>query len=480
MDFLQHILSCAKKSGVSVHADTIPPGYVFFALAQEQSRRLESIQRALSRGASAVVTSTVDRHKITNEAIFFAEDLKTTLLLTLQRTYIPDGVTPVLAAVTGTNGKSSTAWYLAQILRQNGIRCAYLGTTGGDILGQNYATRLTTPDICEFYQFLHLMLANECSVLAFEYSSHALDQDRLMNPAITYATFTNLSPDHLDYHGSMENYFLAKRKLFTNNTAQNTENYAILNIDDPYGRRLLNDSEIERKKVSYGFANDALFKILHYQICAEKTMYSVCWKGKNYYFETQLLGLPNIYNISAACTNAILMGISVEKLPDSVKKLCSVPGRFESIPNNKGFRIIIDYAHTPDALEKLLVNVRSITPGRVICVFGCGGNRDKSKRPIMGAIAEKTADICIVTSDNPRFEDPEEIISQILAGFSERSKVATYSCRKTAIYHALHIAAEGDTVVIAGKGHEVTQEINGVLYPFSDKQVVLEVLEQMQ
>jgi UDP-N-acetylmuramoyl-L-alanyl-D-glutamate--2,6-diaminopimelate ligase len=334
--------------------------------------------------------------------------------------------------------------------------------------------------VCDFYKFLAQASAGGCCAVAFEYSSHALDQDRLVNPDIQFTTFTNLTPDHLDYHGTMENYFAAKRKLFTGHTISSEENYAILNADDHYGRKLIDDPDVPRKKITYGFAADAHFKITQHQITPVGTTFQATWQGAKYQFETHLLGLPNIYNISAACTNAVLMGASADRLPEIITRLTPVPGRFETVPNTHGFRIIIDYAHTPDALEKLLVNVRNITPRRIICVFGCGGNRDATKRPVMGAIAEKNSDLPIITSDNPREEDPQAIISQILSGFSDRAKPLAIVCRRTAISEAIKRAEPGDTVVIAGKGHESTQEIRGVFYPFSDRAVVSEILEEMQ
>jgi len=474
---LQKIISSGLL-GVSVNASTISRGEIFFALSKDQNKRIEAITKAFSTGACAAVTHSDDAQKISHPAVFFAEDLKPLLKQLLTKFYLPDGVCPTLAAVTGTNGKTSTAWYLAQILQQAGKPCACLGTTGGYVCGRSIPSRLTTPDVCEFYKFLHRAKTAGCQTVVFEYSSHALDQDRLLNPGIQLVTFTNLTPDHLDYHGTMENYFAAKRKLFTAHTLQGVENFAVINCDDNYGKTLLADTGIRRRKVSYGISPNADFCITEHYLSPHGTNFSACWQRQHVEFQTRLLGAPNILNISAACTNALLMGIPLMSLPTIVSQLTAVPGRFETVPNNRGLRIIIDYAHTPDALEKLLLNVRTITPGRVICVFGCGGNRDTNKRKLMGAIAEKYSQLPIVTSDNPRDEDPESIISQILSGMSDRTRALCIPCRRTAIQQALHNAARGDTVVIAGKGHETTQEIRGVFYPFSDREVVAELLEQ--
>ncbi len=465
-------------TGISADCEKVHPGEVYFALARDMNKRTVQITKALEAGASLIVCHEDTRIPALPENIIHRTSEPLRLLdLVLKNFYLGARKKPALVAVTGTNGKTSTAYYIYQMLNNSGRRAAFIGTIGGLVNSETHSTKLTTPDICDFYKFLHAASAADCETVAFEYSSHALHQKRLLDITIPYATFTNLTQDHLDYHGTMEEYFQAKRLLFTQHLGDDATNFAFLNLDDSFGQRLNHDPEVKRVKIGYGQNNTAAFRIIHQHILPDNSTFTAQWKGRSASFKTKLLGTHNVYNIAAACVNVLHLGMQFDDLPEAVSKLTAVPGRFENVPNKCGLRIIVDYAHTPDALEKLLQNARNITTGKLLVVFGCGGNRDTTKRPLMGRIAARLADSIFITSDNPRNEDPEKIIEEIAAGAGDR-ELQKIVCRRSAIRAAIHSAKPGDTVVIAGKGHENTQEISGVFHPFSDRNVVEDILQK--
>lgn len=469
-----------EVTGICSNADDVRMGEVFFALSTDLNKRIAQITAAIAKGASLIVCQeSTPVAALPENLVLKVSDPLTLLDRALKKFHFSQRPMPTLAAVTGTNGKTSTAYYVYQILQLTGRKAAFIGTVGGRIGEEFHNTKLTTPDICDFYKFLAAASAKHCEVVTFEYSSHALQQRRLLDVQIPFTTFTNLTQDHLDYHGTMEEYFQAKRRLFTEHLANGVENFAFLNLDDAYGQRLQHDPDIKRIKVAFGRDRMCTFRIEQEHIQPELTKFTAVWRGKPANFQTHLLGTHNVMNISAACLNAIHLGVDFEQLPRAVSLLQSVPGRFENIPNRRGLRVIVDYAHTPDALEKVLHNARAITTGRLIVVFGCGGNRDTAKRPVMGEIAVRMADVAIVTSDNPRNEDPEKILDDITRELP-REKFYREVCRRTAIAMALDLAKPGDTVVIAGKGHEATQEIAGVFHPFSDVEVARELLGQKE
>jgi len=278
--------------------------------------------------------------------------------------------------------------------------------------------------------------------------------------------WTNLTRDHLDYHGDMESYYLAKRKLFT----QYESELKLVNVDDPYGRRLA--GELKGEVLTYGKEGD--LRILDFKTSFRGSKIRIAFRGEVYEFETPLVGEFQAYNIASAVGYALWKGIEPEAIAEGLGSV-RVPGRFEVV-HRGDFAVVVDYAHTPDAIENVLKSARKLARGRVIALFGAGGNRDKEKRPLMGASAERHSDLIILTSDNPREEKPEEIIRDILRGIRERGKVLIEPDRKRAIGLALSLAREGDIVMILGKGHETYQEVNGVKYPFSDALVVKEIL----
>ena len=301
-----------------------------------------------------------------------------------------------------------------------------------------------------------------------EVSSHALDQYRVWGTRFEAVIFTNLTQDHLDYHGNMENYFLAKRRLFVDYDYE----FAVVNADDPYGRRLL--GELGSKAISYGREGD--LRIVGFETGFEGSELTVEFGSDVLRLRSGLIGDFQAYNLSAAVAYALKTGVDVETIQRALERI-SVPGRFEVYRSTKDFLVVVDYAHTPDAMDNVLGTIRKLAKGKVITVFGAGGNRDRSKRPLMGKAAERWSDLIVVTSDNPRFEDPRGIIEDILEGIKDKGKVLVIEDRREAIEEAVRRAGKGDVVAILGKGHEEYQEIEGVKYPFSDAAVVREILE---
>jgi UDP-N-acetylmuramoyl-L-alanyl-D-glutamate--2,6-diaminopimelate ligase len=354
-----------------------------------------------------------------------------------------------IIGVTGTNGKTTVATLLYRITINLGYKAGLISTVenlvNGEKMSADYNAPSTTPDPIFLHKLLNKMAHEKCEYVFMEVTSHALDQDRVAGIKFTGGIFTNLTHDHLDYHGSMENYFGAKKKFFKMlpHTA-----FALSNIDDKYGDRMLEG--IKAKKYTYGFKKDADF--------SEK-------------LETQLIGDFNTYNVLATYGALALLGIEENRIKDVLKNIKPPKGRFEHFMSPNGVLVIVDYAHTPDALENVLKTTQGMKKnGKVISVFGCGGDRDPIKRPVMGKMGASLSDIAIFTSDNPRGEDPEKIIEEMKTSLSneELKKVKSISDRRDAIMESVKLAQSGDIILCAGKGHEDYQEINGFKNHFDD------------
>jgi len=373
-----------------------------------------------------------------------------------------------VVGVTGTNGKTTTTHLIESILNKANTPTGLMGTIYYRLGEKIYEYEgRTTPDPIKWHQTLKQMLEDGAKAVVAEISSHALDQRRIWGTKFFITVFTNLSQDHLDYHGTMENYFKAKLRLFK----EYEYDFAITNLDDPYGQRVF--EELKQKALTYGKKAD--LSILDFETSLQGSRLKVQWQGKTFEFFSNLRADFQAYNLSSAILVGFLFGLDKEIIQEGVKQVI-VPGRFETFSKD-GKLAIVDYAHTPDALEKVLITAKKLTKGKLWVVFGAGGNRDKTKRPLMGSVAERWADMVVVTSDNPRWEEPEEIIDDILKGIKNLDKVVVQKDRREAIKFALQSAKEGDVVLIAGKGHEDYQEIKGVKYPFRDQYVIKEVFD---
>ncbi len=378
-----------------------------------------------------------------------------------------------LIGVTGTNGKTTTTHLIRSILEANGEKTGMIGTIEYQ-LGESVQPALhTTPESLELNMFLSRMLESGCHSAVMEVSSHALEQDRVHGFDFDVAVFTNLSQDHLDYHGSMERYFHAKKLLFDN---LHERAIAVYNSDDPYGLRMMLNSRA--RKIAYGTRKaDVLLKSAGHGEWGTVTILE--HRGKEIKIESPLIGEFNVENIAGAVSTGIALGVPVERIRKGIRNLTTVRGRFEKVVSPAGWIAIVDYAHTPDALERCLYAVRSLRgklskdqERKIITVFGCGGNRDRGKRPKMGRIATELSDVSIVTSDNPRFENPESIIDDIIGGVKAGASVIREADRKKAIIMALEMARSRDFVLIAGKGHETYQVIGDRKIHFDDREIV--------
>src|SRR5438105_2947473 len=383
-----------------------------------------------------------------------------------------------IAGVTGTNGKTTTTFLIKHICEKAGLRCGLIGTVRYEIGERVLPAARTTPESLDLQELLAQIANAGCRAAAMEVSSHALTQERVRGLEWDVAVFTNLTQDHLDYHGTMENYFEAKAKLFKQLQLQGKKKkpLAIINIDDRYGRRLLEKIDKKVSVVSFGMGALADFRASNYRMEFGGTSYQLDARGKSYLVRVPLIGRFNVANSMAALAAAKALGIGLREAVLSLAKSPQVPGRLEMVPAKRQFQVFVDYAHTPDALLNVLKTLRELGPRRLIVVFCCGVNWDREKRPLMGQVVDQNADYAVITSDNPRKEDPDKIIAEIEKGF-RGNHFEKITDRASAISRAIEIAQPRDIVLIAGKGHENYQEFSDHTVPFEDIQVARRALE---
>ena len=377
-----------------------------------------------------------------------------------------------IIGVTGTNGKTTSCFILKSILDKLGYKTGLLGTVKNIVGDKEYPAALTTPDCYELFGLFREMVDYGCEYCVMEVSSQALDQRRVDGIRFDAAIFTNLTRDHLDYHGTFENYKAAKHMLFENS------DLAVLNIDDESAMEMVENTDC--RTVTFSVNNDRCdYSAKNIRISASGVKYELVSNSNIGRVKFAVPGNFSVYNSMGAIICLVEMGMDFKDVLDAVAECIGVPGRMEVVPTDTPYTVLIDYAHTPDGLENVLSTVREITEGKVIVVFGCGGDRDKTKRPIMGEIAVKMADVAVVTSDNPRSEDPESIIEDITAGISRgNAKVIVDSDRTNAIEKALEAAKEGDIVVLAGKGQETYQILASGKIHFDEREVVAKILSE--
>jgi len=372
-----------------------------------------------------------------------------------------------VAGVTGTNGKTTTAFLLYAILAAAGRRPGLLGTIESRVGGERRAAIRTTPEAIDLQREFREMLDAGDRSAAVEATSHGSALGRLDRVRFSALVFTNLTQDHLDFHGTLDAYFDAKRRLFTE-----TRPPAAVNVADEHGRRLADELRGQTELLTFGLADDAEVRAEDLELGPRGARFRV----GGIELETRLRGRFNVENVLGAVAAARLLEISDDAIAYGVKELRGVPGRFEAVDEGQPFAVLVDYAHTPDSLENVLRTARDLAQNRVLCVFGCGGDRDRGKRPLMGRIATELADVAIVTSDNPRSEEPEAIIAEILEGAADAEVEPD---RREAIARAIGEAGEGDVVVIAGKGHEQGQQFADRTIPFDDREVAREALRRL-
>lgn len=376
-----------------------------------------------------------------------------------------------IIGVTGTNGKTTISNVIKNIFMKNGIKIGLIGTICNEIGDETVHTDNTTPMAFDYMCLLDKMVKAGCKYAVMEVSSFGLVQHRIGPTHFDMGIFTNLTQDHLDYHKTMENYYQAKKMMF------DECDYALINTDDEYGRRIF--SEISCKKERYGISSEADYYADAIKIKSDGTSFWYCYNGKSQLVNMKMTGMFNVSNVTAAISVCLKAGLPIEDILKAVSEYNGVKGRCEIIPTGRDFTVICDYAHTPDAVENILKSVREYTEGRLICLFGCGGNRDAKKRPLMAKAAAKFADRLIITSDNPRDEIPEAIIDDILAGLKDSEIPFDVVVDRTkAIHHSLKIAEKGDIIVLAGKGHEDYQVLPGNEHiHFDEREIVSEGLK---
>jgi UDP-N-acetylmuramoyl-L-alanyl-D-glutamate--2,6-diaminopimelate ligase len=385
-----------------------------------------------------------------------------------------------VVGVTGTNGKTTTAHLVRALFEASGERCGLLGTVKSVVAGVERPATRTTPEAVDLQADFSSMLDGGETCCAMEVSSHALALGRTDAVRFAAAIFTNLTQDHLDFHDTMEDYFQAKRRLFVPRVADIEPNMAVVNLDDSYGRRLAEELEVA---VTFAIDTDADYRAHDVHIDLSGSRFGLSTPAGERSLSLPLQGRFNVANALAALATVHSLGGDLDMSIEALARGVRVPGRLEPVEEGQGFAVLVDYAHTPDSLENVLSAAREVSDGRVICVFGAGGDRDRGKRPLMGEIGARLADVLVVTSDNPRSEDPETIVAEIMAGAitvprpAGAAPVAAEVDRRAAIERAVQIAHDGDVLVIAGKGHEQGQEFaGGVKVPFDDVAVAREAL----
>ncbi|PYL16754.1 MAG: UDP-N-acetylmuramoyl-L-alanyl-D-glutamate--2,6-diaminopimelate ligase [Verrucomicrobia bacterium] len=449
---------------------------LFVALRGEKNDGHEFIGQAIENGASVIVAEREEKNP--RATCLLVENTRPALADLAATFYGLPARRLKLAAVTGTNGKTTTTFLIKHICEKAGLRCGLIGTVRYEIGERVLPAARTTPESLDLQELLAQIANAGCRAAAMEVSSHALTQERVRGLEWDVAVFTNLTQDHLDYHGTMENYFESKAKLFAQLAQQQKKRkpVAVVNMDDHYGEQLLDKIGKKISVITFGMGVRADFRASNYRMEFGGTSYQLDARGKSYLVRLPLIGRFNVANSMAALAAANALGLNLREAVLSLGKSPQVPGRLEMVPAKRKFQVFVDYAHTPDALLNVLKTLRQLEPGRLIVVFGCGGDRDRQKRPLMGRIADQNADYSIITSDNPRKEDPDAIISEIEKGFgSDRyEKVAG---RAEAIARAIALAQPRDIILIAGKGHETYQEFVDHTVPFDDIQVARRAIE---
>lgn len=461
--------SC-EITGIVYDSRRAAPGSLFVALPGEKADGAAYIEDAIQRGAVAVVSQTPCACG-GQVACAHVADARLALAKLAGTFYGHPSLRLCTIGITGTNGKTTVSFMLREIFKAAGRRPGLLGTVRYEIGDRVIPASRTTPESVDLQAMFAQMDRAGCDSAVMEVSSHALAQHRVDGILYDAAVFTNLTQDHLDYHGTLEEYFLAKARLFSQ-----VRRYAVINRDDLWGCRLLNETRLTTRCVSYGFDPCAQVRGTNAVTGENGSRMHVESSWGNADVSLKLIGRFNLCNALAAFATAAALGIPVVIIVKALAEMQCVPGRLEAVANNKGKRVFVDYAHTDDALLNVLETLREITPGKLIVVFGCGGNRDKGKRPLMGKVAARLADYSIITNDNPRNEIPEKIAADIAGGFDSERKYEIVLDRKAAIARGLGLIGKKDVLLVAGKGHEAYQEFNGTIFPFDDREAVREAL----
>lgn len=454
----------------------VKPGAVYVAIPGTRIHGDSFIASAIANGAVAIVSE--NPHSRMKTPWIQVESCRRALGLIARCFWNIDPASITAVTVTGTNGKTTTAHLFATLLNQRfePDQIWLYSTIGNTVEGKFEEAKNTTPETADI--FARMAAAKQRPLaLVMEASSHALALDRMSGLVFDIAVWTNLTQDHLDFHKDMETYYTAKKLLFLNYLK--TNGWAVINIDDAYGRRLAGELA-SKNLITYGNSITADVHIENFECTWEKTTITLKYKNKQRTFCSGLAGVFNVSNMTAMAASAFALNFSDEQIALAFKQVRIVTGRMDRVALDAPFTVVVDYAHTPDALQNVLKTARALTKGQLLCVFGCGGDRDRGKRPLMATAVAAHCDEAIITSDNPRSENPQAIIKDILEGIPLDFPCLIEADRREAIKRALWQAKSGDTIVVAGKGHEEYQEIAGVKHHFNDRETIVELFSELK
>ncbi|MCC2667127.1 MAG: murE [Gammaproteobacteria bacterium] len=467
-------------TGLALDSRQVKPGDLFFAYQGTQLDGRKFIDEAIQKGACCVLMegafNAIEIYYKNSVPIISLFDLKNKINGIAARFYSYPANKLKIIGVTGTSGKTSCTHFIAEVLQQLNLPCGLIGSIGNGIYGAIQPSSLTTPDAITL-QKIFSSVSKKTNYVAMEVSSHSLDQGRVKDIPFFIGVFTNLTHDHLDYHGTMESYGAAKKILFDSPLTE----YSVINSDDPFGQTLIASFANKKNIIAYGMQKTKIMNSISFvraeniQLEHEIRAHVVTPWGEGE-LKIPLMGQFNLSNMLAVIAVLGLLKIPFSTILKCVAKLTSVPGRMQVVGGQEQPLIVVDHSHKPDSLEKVLLALRPHCQGQLYCVFGCGGDRDRAKRPLMAAIAERYADHVIVTDDNPRTEDPKGIVADILRGFRDPTKIIVEHDRFQAIARSIQCAKRGDCVLIAGKGAETYQQIGDLKIPFSDVEKVKEIL----
>ncbi|HHW41551.1 MAG TPA: UDP-N-acetylmuramoyl-L-alanyl-D-glutamate--2,6-diaminopimelate ligase [Syntrophomonadaceae bacterium] len=467
-------------TGIHYDSRQVKPGFIFVCIKGFRVDGHSFVKDALERGAVGVIG---ERKVTVPEGVAWVQvsDTRSALASISANFYGHPSRQLFLCGVTGTNGKTTTTHLIEAVLRAGGEKTGLIGTVWNKVGEQKRAVVHTTPESLELQALLREMADAGVGAVAMEVSSHGLVLQRVAQCEFDAAVFTNLTQDHLDFHKDMREYLEAKMLLFRGlgrNRTKRRPCYAVVNADDPSGPEIVENTSVP--VITYGIREKSDLKAEDVKLSPRGISYILVYRGERLPFTLSLPGAFNVYNSLAAIGVGLQEGIPVQVIRDALREVKGVPGRFEVVDAGQDFTVIVDYAHTPDGLENVLRTARAVTGGRLITVFGCGGDRDPGKRPLMGKISGELSDYTVITSDNPRTEDPGRIIEQIVLGINQvgGAKFTVEPDRSEAIRIALHYARKGDLVIIAGKGHEDYQIIGDRKIPFDDRRVARNIIEK--
>lgn len=458
-----------EVKGLAYDSRKVKPGYIFFAIKGLKDDGSKYIKDAKSSGAELIVAS--KEMNVESEVLKTAEIRKVMAMMS-GIFYGNPSEKIKLIGITGTNGKTTTTYLIRAMLNDAGYKVGLIGTIGYETGNINRNSVLTTPDSVELNMMLGEMVNSKMEFCVMEVSSIALSMDRVYGLNFDTAIFTNLTSEHLDFHHDMKNYFQAKKILFDGLTEKN---YAVSNKDDEYGESILNNTKA--KKIYYSTKKESDLKAFNENLRLSGLEFDVKINGNIYNIKSKLTGRFNIYNILASMSAVLNYDTEIEKVRETLLNFEEVRGRYNRIELPNGAVAVVDYSHTSDSLRNAIQSAREIiieekSNAKVVTIFGCGGNRDRTKRPVMGNYATTLSDYTIITSDNPRFEDPDEIINEILKGITTKNNYEVIENREEAIRRGIEISSKNDIVLICGKGHETYQETMGVKEHFDDKEIV--------